>query len=298
MTSVAVVAHRRKDLAGGLPELRRLLAERGVDTPLWYEVKSSRRAGREARRAVEQGADLLFAWGGDGTVQRCIDAVAGTGVDLAIVPAGTANLLASNLGIPKDLGAAVVTGLYGVRRPIDVGRVNGERFAVMAGAGFDALMTADADRRLKKRVGQLAYIWTGARATRLPARRTRIDVDKQPWFDGKASCVLLGNVGTVAGGITAFEDAHPDDGRLDVGVVTADGMVQWARVLGRLVAGRAERSPLVRTTTGRRIDVRFDTATVYELDGGARAPVKKLKVRIEPAALRVCVPIDEEAVAS
>jgi diacylglycerol kinase family enzyme len=231
-------------------------------------------------------------------VQRCIDAIAGTGVDLAIVPAGTANLLASNLGIPKDIAGAVVTGLYGTRRVIDVGRVNGERFGVMAGAGFDALMTSEADRHLKKRVGRLAYVWTGARATRRPAGRMRIEVDKEPWFDGKASCVLIGNVGTITGGITAFDDAKPDDGHLDVGVVTASGMIQWARVLGRIVAGRADRSPLVTTTTGCRIDVRFADKTVYELDGGARPPVKRLKVRLEPGALRVCVPIDGDPVPS
>src|SRR5215216_2901913 len=104
-------------------------------------MNSSRKAAGLTRRAVQHGADLVFAWGGDGTVQRCVDALAGTGVDLAIVPAGTANLLASNLGIPNDIEGAVVAGLYGPRRPLDVGRVNGERFAVMAGAGFDALMT-------------------------------------------------------------------------------------------------------------------------------------------------------------
>jgi diacylglycerol kinase (ATP) len=292
MTTVAVVAHRRKQTGGGLPELRRLLAERGFDAPLWYEMTSSRKAGRLARRAIEHGADLIFAWGGDGTVQRCIDAVAGTGADLAIVPAGTANLLASNLGIPKDIEGAVVAGLYGPRRPIDAGRVNGERFAVMAGAGFDALMTAEVNGRLKRRIGRLAYVWSGARATRQPAQPTRIDIDGQRWFDGRASCVLIANVGTITGGITAFDEARPDDGRLDVGVVTANGTVQWARVLGRMVAGRADRSPLVDTTTGRRIDIRFETKTVYELDGGARAPAKKLKVRVEPAAVRVCVPME------
>jgi YegS/Rv2252/BmrU family lipid kinase len=295
MTFVAVVAHRRKHLDGGLPELRRLLAGRGFESPLWYEMKSSRDAAKLARRAIKEGADLVFAWGGDGTVQRCVDAVAGTGVDLAIVPAGTANLLASNLGIPKDLDAAVVTGLYGSRRVLDVGRVNGERFTVMAGAGFDARMMADTNRALKKRVGQLAYVWTGARATRRPAQRARIDVDGERWFDGKASCVLVANVGTITGGITAFDDAKPDDGRLDIGVVTANGTLQWARVLSRMVLGRADRSPLVDTTTGCRIDVRFDSKIVYELDGGDRAPTTKLKVRVEPGALRVCVPIDEAA---
>jgi diacylglycerol kinase (ATP) len=294
MTGVAVVAHRRKSLGGGLPELRRLLAAEGVD-PLWYEVDKSRKARKAAAHAVRDGADLVFAWGGDGTVQRCVDALAGSGADLAILPAGTANLLASNLGVPTDLARAVQTGLHGVRRPIDVGRVNGERFAVMAGAGFDAFMTKDADRGMKDRVGRLAYFWTGAKAARRPPRPTRIQVDGHTWFDGDASCVLIGNVGTITGGITAFEGAEPDSGRLEVGVVTAGGLAQWARVLGRMVVGKAERSPLVDTTTGRKIDVRFTKKTVYELDGGDRPATKRLKVRIEPAAIRVCVPAEEHS---
>jgi len=290
MTSVAVVAHRRKSLGGGLEELRKLLAARGFDQPLWYETDKSRKARRLAARAMEDGADLVFAWGGDGTVQRCVDALAGTGVDLAILPAGTANLLASNLGIPKDLPEAVVTGLYGSRKALDVGVVNGEAFAVMAGAGFDALMTRDADRNLKDRVGRLAYVWTGAKAARRKPRRTRIEIDGTPWFDGDASCVLIGNVGTVVGGITAFECAQPDDGRLEVGVVTAGGMIQWARVLARLVTSRPRKSPLVSMTSGRKIKVRFDAKTVYELDGGDRPATKRLKVRVKPNAIRVCVP--------
>jgi diacylglycerol kinase (ATP) len=103
MATVAVVAHSRKSFGGGLPELRRILALEGVAAPLWYEVKKSRRAPEYARRAVAKGADVVFVWGGDGTVQRCIDAVAGTETAVAILPAGTANLLAANLGVPPDL---------------------------------------------------------------------------------------------------------------------------------------------------------------------------------------------------
>ena len=293
MTSVAVVAHRRKSLGDGLGELRRLLDAEGVDRPIWYEVNKSRLARDAAKAAVSDGADLLFAWGGDGTVQRCVDALAGSGVELAILPAGTANLLASNLGVPKDLAAAVQIGLHGARRTIDVGKVNGEHFAVMAGAGFDAFMTKEADRGLKDRVGRLAYVWTGAKAARRDPRPTRIDVDGHTWFDGGASCVLIGNVGTITGGITAFPNAELDSGRLELGVVTAGGAVQWARVLGRMVTGRAERSPMVDVTAGRKIDVHFGKKTVYELDGGDRPARKRLKVRVEPGALRVCVPAPE-----
>jgi diacylglycerol kinase family enzyme len=138
MTTVAVVAHSRKSFGGGLPELRRILALEGVTDPLWYEVEKSRRAPKYARRAAAKGADVVFVWGGDGTVQRCIDAVAGTDTAVAIMPAGTANLLAENLNVPHDLAEAVLVGLHGDRRRLDTGSINGERFAVMAGAGFDA----------------------------------------------------------------------------------------------------------------------------------------------------------------
>ena len=82
-----------------------MLAAEGIDKPFWCEVPKSREAPKQVRRAIKQGAELVFAWGGDGMVQRCVDVLAGTDVGLAIVPAGTANLFASNLGIPKDIEA-------------------------------------------------------------------------------------------------------------------------------------------------------------------------------------------------
>ena len=103
MTTIAVVAHSRKMLGGGLPELRAELTRAGHADVLWYEVPKSRKAPAAAKQALDDGADLLFVWGGDGTIQRVVDAVAGSGATLALLPAGTANLLARNLGIPIDL---------------------------------------------------------------------------------------------------------------------------------------------------------------------------------------------------
>ena len=232
----------------------------------------------------------MFVWGGDGMVQRCVDALAGTEAAVAILPAGTANLLASNLGIPKDIDEAVRIGLHGARRRLDLGRVNGERFAVMAGAGFDARMIRDADRGMKDRVGRLAYIVTGAKNLRGSRVRTKIRVDGAKWFDDDASCVLVGNVGKILGGIEAFEHARPDDGRLELGVVTAEGLVQWTRALSRTALGNAEKSPFVHTTSAKRIDVTMAKSTPYELDGGDRPTTKRLKIRVEPAAIAICVP--------
>jgi diacylglycerol kinase family enzyme len=110
VTSVAVVAHSAKRLGGGLGELRSVLAAEGVTEPLWAEVPKSRFAPKRVKEMLKQGADLVFVWGGDGTVQRCIDVLAGSDATMAILPAGTANLFATNLGIPKDLEAAVRIG--------------------------------------------------------------------------------------------------------------------------------------------------------------------------------------------
>ncbi|HEV7898547.1 MAG TPA: diacylglycerol kinase family protein [Planosporangium sp.] len=290
MRKVAVVAHRKKTFGGGLDELRRLITGEGVDDLLWYEVSKSRKAHRKARKALREGADLVFVWGGDGTVQRCVDALAGSDAAVAIAPAGTANMLAGNLGIPQDLPAAVRIGFHGPRRRLDVGKVNGEHFAVMAGVGFDGELIHDADRGMKDKAGRLAYVWTALRHVGDDAVPVKIRIDGTTWFDGKASCVLLGNVGTITGGIRAFDGARLDDGWLEVGVATAQGALQWARTFGRIALGRSDRSPFVRTTRARAIDVKLRRPTRYELDGGARDMITRLQARVVPAAITVCLP--------
>ncbi|HEX6887525.1 MAG TPA: diacylglycerol kinase family protein [Candidatus Nanopelagicales bacterium] len=290
MTTVAVVAHSRKSLGGGLAQLREMLRSQGVDDPLWYEVAKSKLAPGAVRQALADGADLIFAWGGDGTVQRCIDEVAGTGVTLAILPAGTANLLATNLGIPKDLPAAVEIGLHGDRRAIDAATMNGEHFAVMAGAGLDALMIRDADRGLKDRVGRAAYVWTGAKHLAADPVRASVMLDGRPFFVGELSCVLVGNCSQVLGGIEVFDGSSPDDGLLELGLVTARNRLQWVRTLARVALDHAEQSPFVLTARGRKVKVRFDVAMPYELDGGDRKPTRTLRVKVRPAAVTIAVP--------
>ncbi|HEY6746474.1 MAG TPA: diacylglycerol kinase family protein [Mycobacteriales bacterium] len=292
---VAVLAHRKKRLHGaGLDALRETLTAAGVENPLWYEVNKSRKAPKRARAALKAGADLVLVWGGDGMVQRSVDALAGSGVPVGLLPAGTANLLASNLGIPERLEAAVQTALHGDRRSLDLGLLSAgdvkEHFAVMAGAGFDAELVGGADRRAKARLGRLAYVRAGLGGLRGPVVTARVTVDGRPWYDGPASCVLLGNVGRITGGVPAFDDADPGDGLLEVGVTTASGVLQWARTLGRMTFGRSDDSKFVRITRGRKIKVKLDGSLPVELDGGARAPARKLAATVVPGALTVCVP--------
>jgi YegS/Rv2252/BmrU family lipid kinase len=289
MAKVAVIAHGEKTFGGGLPELRRVLDAEGVRTPIWHEVLKSKKAPKQVRRALDAGADLLLVWGGDGLVRRCIDAVGDADVDVAILPAGTSNLFATHFGIPKDVHEAVRIALRGDRRRVDVGRFNGERFATMAGAGFDAAMIRGAED-LKKRLGRAAYVLSGVRNLRAKSFGATIKVDGSSWFDGPAICVLLGNIGDLFGGVELFPDASVDDGLLDVAVITPQGSLQVARTVLRTALGDPQKSPFVRMTKARKVSAKLDRQVRYELDGGDQKTVRKFTAKVEPAAVTIRVP--------
>lgn len=292
MANVAVIAHADKTLGGGLTELREVLAREGYSDPIWYEFTTSSKAPKCARRALAKGADVIFVWGGDGTVQLCIDALAGTKAVIAILPAGTANLLATNLDIPIDLAKAVSVGLHGTRRSLDTGSFNGEHFAVMAGTGFDAFIIKDASDTLKNRIGRLAYFYSGTK--NLSARRVKavIEVDGEEFFKGKVSCVFVGNVSKSMGGIEVFKDAKPDDGILELAVVTAKNPFDWARTLGRVTQGKADKSPFVELTHGKDFRFAFKKRFPFEIDGSERKAIKKMHVEVHPSSITICVPTD------
>ena len=166
----------------------------------------------------------------------------------------------------------------------------------MGGAGFDGAMINDVDGAAKERLGRLAYVRSSLKAMYGPRPSAKISIDGQPWFEGPASCVLVGNVGTVIGGLKVFEIASPTDGRLDVGVINAEGALQWLRVLGRVVGrGDVDRSRLVQSTQAKKIDVEFSEKLRYEVDGGARTKTRRLKIRIKPKSLIVCTPREKPA---
>jgi diacylglycerol kinase (ATP) len=293
VSKIAVVAHAGKSMGGGLEELRETLDRSGVTDLLWTEVPKSKYAPERVEKALADGAETIFVWGGDGMVQRAVDAMADTDAKLAILPAGTANLFASNLGIPDDIGEAVHVGLSGRERRLDLGKMNGEHFAVMAGAGLDARMTRDVDGGPKDRYGRLAYIWAASKNLRVEPFKARIEVNGDLWYDDDASCLLVGNVGALFGGLEAFESASPEDGQLELGVTHAESLGQWARTVARTAIGSAAKSPFVQATKAERIDIEFKPKVLYELDGGDREKVKRLKVKVKPGALTVMVPKED-----
>ncbi len=291
MTTLGVLAHSKKTLEGGVNRLRGSLADRGHRDILWREVSKSKHASTAARELLESGVDRLLVWGGDGTVRRCIDAIVEreSRVEVAVLPAGTANLLAHGLGVPVNLEGALDVALQGHVRRIDIGVMNGEHFAVMAGTGFDALLIRDAEDS-KDRLGRLAYVRAAVSHLTEPNTRVTIEIDGKPWFDGPAACVLVGNMGRVFGGLELFPGSRPDDGVLDVGVVTAERRLDWMRVGLRAAVGRIDSSPLVDATRATKVKVRLARKLPWEMDGGDRPATRKLDVRVLPARIPVCVP--------
>jgi YegS/Rv2252/BmrU family lipid kinase len=290
---VGVVLNPAKYADGGATvraEIMVQAAALGYDEPVLRETTAVDAGLGQARDLVELGAGLVIACGGDGTVRACADALAGTAVPLGIVPAGTGNLLARNLALPMGVADAVQVALAGQDRRIDLGVVDGQRFAVMAGIGFDAAMVAGTSERLKTGMGWPAYLLSGARHLFGDIMRVTVRVDGGPELQRRARLVLVGNVGRITGGIPLLPDAAPDDGWLDVVILTPRTLVGWAHVAGRvLTRNRRTRRPVERHR-GKRIEVRAEKPHPRELDGDNIPAAAEFVAEIEPATLTVRVP--------
>lgn len=291
-SNVAVVAHRRKLSPDTATDLRKALADAGWGGASWTEVPQARAASDAAAAARRDGAEVVIVCGGDGTVRAAAQALVDSDVALAVVPVGTANLFATAFDLPADPANVVQLAQGGGRRVVDTGTCNGRTFAVMAGVGFDAAMLDEADAR-KDRLGMLAYLRAIVHEarTRTPMR-TGVVVDGAGLFDGRASCVLVGNVPTLKAGIRAFPDGSPTDGRLDVAVITAVGLRQWAGALLAAIRRRPAASRHVVFGAGSTIDVRLARRHRYELDGGVKGRERQLTFRSKPGSLRICAPTD------
>jgi YegS/Rv2252/BmrU family lipid kinase len=290
MTSIGVVAHREKLTQSTAADLRAALDGVGFSNVNWLEVSKGSAAEKATRRALEDGADTIIVCGGDGTVRAAAAACANTGAALAVLPAGTANLFATGLQLPTDPQQIVETIIRGDRRTLDTGVCNGMRFGVMGGTGFDAAMIAHADDH-KDLLGTWAYVRAGVKEARQRQPvGAKITVDGKPFFEGDVTCVLVGNLGKLTGGIVAFPDASPTDGQLDVAVLTASGIRQWASVMVNAVRGKQDHSAHVHMGRGSKIRVRLDKKQRWELDGGSKGRARKIDFHVDPASLVLCAP--------
>jgi diacylglycerol kinase family enzyme len=288
-SAVVINPSKVTDLDGRRREICAALADAGWPEPLWLETSPEDPGCGQTEKAVAEGAGVVFACGGDGTVMACAGVLAGTGVALAILPSGTGNLLATNLGLPSDVADGIAMATGGQRRLIDVGVVGDRCFTVMAGMGFDAQMLDATPEPMKKRFGWVAYAIAGAKHLRSRRMRVRLTLDGGAPLRRRARTVLIGNVGRLQGGIPLLPAAEPDDGYLDVAVLTPRTLGHWLALAWGVIRRRRGVSSM-ETFRARRIEVDSDRVQPRELDGDVIEPGRQLSVTIRPASLCLCVP--------
>jgi diacylglycerol kinase family enzyme len=277
-----------------------------------------------ARQAVAAGASLVFAAGGDGTVRACAQALAGTGIPLAIVPLGTANLTARTLGIPGRADRAIEAGFRGRDRVIDLalalahqggaggidlaladqggaggidltlpdqGSAGGIGFTAMAGIGLDAAVVEAARSPVKRRLGWVAYAVSGLAHLSLPAADFTIRLDGGEPLRRRARCVVVGNAGLLPGGFVLLPGARLDDGRLDVGILAPAGVFGWPRAAARVLTRSRGQDRTLERFQARRVEIAAEADLPRQIDGEVIAAGRTLTVSVRPGALTVRQPM-------
>lgn len=291
----------REELQAALPE---------GNTVSWFETTVDDPGRAATQAALDAGATLILAAGGDGTVRAVAEHLADTGAaaELGIVPLGTGNLLARNLGVPlNDPAAAISRALERPATALDIGWVEADlpggterhAFAVMAGFGIDAHMITETDDDLKDRAGWLAYVESLGRAVSASeVIDLLLSIDGGDAQTEPAHTLIIGNCGTLQAGITLLPDADPADGELDLLVLNAEGIAGWADTLRNLVwdngikrlfgdddsAVSSESAQHRRIT---RLDIELGQPRELEVDGDALGETSRLSVSVQSGAIRV-----------
>jgi len=269
--------------------VRQVMDDHGWDEPLWLETTSEDPGQGQAKSAVSAGVDLVLACGGDGTVTACAEGVTGSGVPLAIIPMGTGNLLARNVGLPMGLDEALAVALGDAQQPIDAGRVNGTLFVVMAGLGLDARMLSDTSDQLKKRLGWVAYAISAVRHLGDRPLRVAVSADGGRRRRMRANALIVGNVGWLRGGLPLLPDARPDDGMLDAVVLIAGGLTGWLTATAAILLRRKAQGGIYRGQFTKLV-VTLDREQPWELDGEVMGSTRRLTVEAQPGALLLRMP--------
>jgi diacylglycerol kinase family enzyme/membrane-associated phospholipid phosphatase len=271
------------------------LKSRGWGRPLWLETTIDDPGRAMTAQAVAEQVDLVLGAGGDGTIRVICSGLAGTGIPFGLIPAGTSNLLARNIGIPRDEAAALRVAFDGSEKAIDLVRIAADgqtedHFAVMAGVGIDAVIMQDTNQDLKKTVGSAAYFVSAAKHANHPPLHATIRVDDQPVVRRRASVIVIGNVGLLPSGILLIPDAKPDDGLLDVLVASPRTVRDWVRLFTQVVTRQKRSDNQLDRLVGRRVEITVEPRDQYQLDGDTVGECTTLVAEIEPGALMVRVP--------
>jgi len=276
----------------------------------WFETTEQDPGQGAAAQALRDRTDLLIVAGGDGTVRAVAEHMADSEADaeMAIIPLGTGNLFARNLDVPvDDVPAAFRRALEGEARAVDVGWVEvttgdgtgRHGFVVMAGFGLDAQMIEETDDELKDRVGWLAYVESLGRAlSGSDVVSLTIAADGGDAHTEEGHTMLVGNCGTLQGGVKPMPEADPSDGELDFLVLSAEGLAQWLDTLKTMVwdnglkrlvspSGKVAETESLREGRASVLAVTISEPRLLEIDGEELGQTSEFTVTVQPSAVRV-----------
>ena len=286
----------------------------GWEETLWFETSVEDPGGKVTKEAVEAGATMIIAAGGDGTVRAVAEAMHDSDTRLALLPSGTGNLLARNLNLTlDDLDRSVKVAFAGTDRAMDVAVIDIERedgeitkaaFLVMAGVGLDAKMLANTDDDLKKKIGWLAYVKAIFQALRDKNQlRLRYSVDGNEARSLRAHTIIVGNTGTLQANVLLLPEAVIDDGYFEIVLLRPEGVLGWIQIFVKVIweNGVLRRSKVGRLmmskdvdalnyVKGRKLVVRFRRPEQIELDGDDFGKAVAFNARVRPGGLTVRVP--------
>ncbi|WP_416418242.1 diacylglycerol/lipid kinase family protein [Paenarthrobacter aromaticivorans] len=273
----------------------------GWDSPKFFETTVEDPGYGQSRQALEYGADVVLACGGDGTVRVVAESLAHKGVAMGLIPLGTGNLLARNVDLDvNDIADCIQIALFGHQRFIDTasmaidngitGESSTHTFLVIAGMGLDAEVLGDTKEDLKKTVGWLAYTEAGVR--HLPGRRKRVTItmDDQPEQARKIRSVLFANCGLIPGGIDFIPEAMIDDGMLDVVVMSPRSAIGWIAMYAKILFKHKHNLPVMNFYRSGKVTIRSQEPMATQLDGDPAGEATEVTVQVQPGSLLVRVP--------
>ena len=297
------------------PQVEAAENEAGWGPTLWLETTEEDPGTGQAKEALESGATVVIAAGGDGTVRAIAEVMRGSGIPMALLPSGTGNLLARNLDLTlDDPENSLATAFAGQDRAIDMALIDirndqgTTRYAylVMAGLGLDAKMLANTDDDLKAKAGWLAYVQAIAKALGDKNRlRLRYSLDGSRARSLRAHAVMVGNCGSLPANILLLPEASVDDGIFDIVVLRPEGFFGWVQIATKIVW---ENGVLRRTSAGRKLMgatkevralnylkgkefvARLSRAEQIQLDGDSFGEALAFKTWVDPSSLLIRVP--------
>lgn len=269
-------------------------ALRGWEPPLWLETDAADSGIAVSRAARKRKLDLVLVAGGDGTVRTVCATLADSRIPIAILPVGTGNLLARNLGVPLDVADALDVAFDGNAMPVDVVQLRADggdpdHSMVMAGMGLDAKIMSETNTDLKKVMGPAAYVMAALTTLNSPPFRATVTLDGGSPLRRTPAVALVANVGNVQGQIALAPDALPDDGLIDVMLASPERVGDWGAIATRVLT-RAADHPGVERAQVRKLVIETEEPVPFQIDGDTIGECTRLDVGILPGAVLVMVP--------